>query len=929
MSEHEGRPLPLVLPTPPAGGFSAISKYNPHLWSAEQLRAIFVARKSELADLLDSLRKTQKGTVGQHALLVGARGMGKSTLMQRLALAVEDDPELAPQWLALRFPEEQYTVRTLGQFWANVLDALADAIERKHEPTSGLDAASERIAALPQAEQPQAYLDAIAECASVRGQRFLLLVDNTDLLLNTIGKEAHWALRQVLQSQSHLLWVGGSYESLEANSEYHDAFLDFFRVIELRPLQLAEMQAALLALAQTFGGAAMHQQMQEQLTQQPERLATLRQLSGGNPRTTVMLYSLLASGQGGHVRTDLESLLDDMTPLYKSRFEHLADVPRKLLAHILEHWAPISMGELASASQEKAGTISPQLKRLELEGLIQRTTLQGTTRSGYQAAERFFNIWYLMRLSPRRQRTKLIWLVEFMRLWFSTTELQHLARGRIGSASGSSSTSLYELEYDRSLAEALPDNCDERHALRWSILKQLSQHKEKVQEQLSGFFDFEHDDEAFKGVPDYLRRLNALPALLQHCRHPATPQEMQEWVDAVLGSLSLSLSQKERCAREAPRLSRFQYDSMADVFRDEVKEFKERLGENDFAAIRHRVLNQDFFPDLPNSQLAYEQMRHCFSTHRGAAISVSETVLKNHQDDWALKCLEWVEQQFAVDQSNPKGWLLHYHLNRHKEAEAPYRKAIELNGNSAIPWNNLGNLLQDHLSRYDEAEAAYRAAIELDGKYAHPWNGLGSLLQDHLRRYDEAEAAYRTAIALDGKFAFAWDGLGNLLHQHLSRYDEAEAAYRTAIDLDGNQATLIANLARLLVLQKRRDEALLLFRQASMQLQADESHLSLQVHLFLGNQQLALDALEQLVSEAQNSNALAFYRLKEQVWECHELGLAETLADWMQLSRHAQFLQPFVQALYSLAGADTKLQDLPQETQLLADEIVRSSHARG
>ena len=49
--------------------------------------------------------------------------MGKSTLMQRLALAVDDDAELRTHWLALRFPEEQYTVNTVGQFWANVLIA--------------------------------------------------------------------------------------------------------------------------------------------------------------------------------------------------------------------------------------------------------------------------------------------------------------------------------------------------------------------------------------------------------------------------------------------------------------------------------------------------------------------------------------------------------------------------------------------------------------------------------------------------------------------------------------------------------------------------------------------------------------------------------------------------------------------------------------
>jgi hypothetical protein len=131
----------------------------------------------------------------------------------------------------------------------------------------------------------------------------------------------------------------------------------------------------------------------------------------------------------------------------------LADLPRKLLAHILEHWAPISIGELASVSQVLSTSISPQLKRLELDGLIEKTTLHGTTRSGYQVAERFFNIWYLMRFSTRRQRSRLTWLVEFMRLWFSSDELCTIAQKQMWDGRTALLTS-HDREYDCTLADA-------------------------------------------------------------------------------------------------------------------------------------------------------------------------------------------------------------------------------------------------------------------------------------------------------------------------------------------------------------------------------------------------------------------------------------------------------------------------------------------
>jgi tetratricopeptide (TPR) repeat protein len=50
--------------------------------------------------------------------------------------------------------------------------------------------------------------------------------------------------------------------------------------------------------------------------------------------------------------------------------------------------------------------------------------------------------------------------------------------------------------------------------------------------------------------------------------------------------------------------------------------------------------------------------------------------------------------------------------------------------------------------QYDEAEAAYRKAIDLDSSNAWSWGGLGSLLADRVGRYEEAEAAFDNAVKL-------------------------------------------------------------------------------------------------------------------------------------------------------------------------------------
>ena len=506
------------MPDPNQLPLQAAVKYNPHLWSDDELRAVFVARSRELDDILARLHAIPSDRVPQHLLITGYRGMGKTTLLRRIALAVADDPQLAGDWIALTFPEEQYTVSTLAELWVNVLDSLADTLERQGTPPTELaqlDTKVQEILALAASEREAAALTLLQDWVDRQQRRILLLIDSSDLLFSSLGhagtgrKKAGnadatplWRLRKTLTHDARLFWLGASYQALETDHQYSDAFHDFFEVIELRPLSLDEMREAMLALARTFGagrglqGEAAEAEMQRNLDTRPERLKSLRTLTGGNPRTTVILYELFAAGWQGNVHSDLKALLDLMTPLYKARMEHLADQPRKLLAHLMEHWAPMGAGDLARAAGIANTTVSGQLKRLEAEGLVEKTPLAGTPRSGYQVSERFFNIWYLMRYTPRRVRQRLTWLVEFMRLWYSSGDLQHLARSR-SEELRSDRRHKRSLDYELALSDALPDGCDERHLLEWSLFSSARYQAERshkaLAEILPELFDASHN----------------------------------------------------------------------------------------------------------------------------------------------------------------------------------------------------------------------------------------------------------------------------------------------------------------------------------------------------------------------------------------------------------------------------------------------------
>jgi len=86
-------------------------------------------------------------------------------------------------------------------------------------------------------------------------------------------------------------------------------------------------------------------------------------------------------------------------------------------------------------------------------------------------------------------------------------------------------------------------------------------------------------------------------------------------------------------------------------------------------------------------------------------------------------------------------------LKRNEEAEAAYRKAIELNPANDITYLSLGYLLRN-LKRYEESEAAYRKAIELNPANAGAYEFLVRLLR-LINRSEDAIPLLRKMIEIN------------------------------------------------------------------------------------------------------------------------------------------------------------------------------------
>ena len=398
--------------------------YNPSGTSDDDFLSGFVARKELLDLLLNGLRNVARGGSSEHQLIVGQRGMGKSSLLRAVAVHVKNDDELRSAFAPLQFREEQYNVNALDVFWRNCGEALAQWCEDNSLDAlaARLDRAIESAAWRDADTAANGFLDACAET----GKRAILLLDNLDLIVGGLKPGEPWALRRVLQMPGGPLVVGASTHFLRESGDREAAFYEFFHPHVLEPLSESELTHCLRALADRAG--QMGDVVKTILEQEPGRVRALYALTGGNPRVLAMTYQLLERRETADVFADLEALLDKVSPYYKARVEDYATPQqRSVIDAIALNWDPILSHDLSAKAGVEITTVSTHLHRLKRDGFIEEVATSGA-RAGYQIAERFLNIWYLMRHGTRRTRQRLAGLAAFFARLYSAPELERMAR---------------------------------------------------------------------------------------------------------------------------------------------------------------------------------------------------------------------------------------------------------------------------------------------------------------------------------------------------------------------------------------------------------------------------------------------------------------------------------------------------------------------
>lgn len=371
-------------------------KYNPSHMPEDELLRSFVVRQRDLAAILEVVRENT-GASNQHLLILGPRGMGKTTLINRAVAEIHRDPELGERWYPIVYDEESYTVTSAGELWFQALSHLAD-----HTQDSELARARDSLRPLTdRVRLRDAAMARLLEFADARRKRLLLVFENVDMIFDAqMSDDDGWDVRHTLQNEPRIMVLATSPARL---ATFHDSRRPLYEQFVEYTLDRLDLEQCRIVWQHIAGSELPRHQAR------PIQIFT-----GGNTRILTILATIAGRRSFRELIDGLVGLVDEHTSYFKHHIEALPPESRKIFVTLADLWSPSTSREVATRTRGDIRAVSAQLGRLVEQGIVEVVRRVDRTQT-FQISERMSNLYYLLR---RRGSDRVRLFIEFIACYY-------------------------------------------------------------------------------------------------------------------------------------------------------------------------------------------------------------------------------------------------------------------------------------------------------------------------------------------------------------------------------------------------------------------------------------------------------------------------------------------------------------------------------
>ncbi len=654
------------------------STFTPSQSDPETLEDLFVAREKLAQRILDGIQESATGANKHQRLLIGPRGIGKTHLVALLHHRVRRDAELDDRLRIAWLPEDPYIAG-----YQNLLLLILQTLQRTYQ-LEDLRQHLEDILDLEDANQAEPLLERLL-VEFVGDKTLLLIVENLDDLLANLKETGQRKLRAFLQNHPMTTLLATATSLSEAVADRKNTFHGFFKIHSLDPFTVEDAVRLLTRMAQRAGSDDLANALCSPMGR--ARIRAVHYLAGGNPRIYVVFYDFLTRESLDDLVRPFMKLIDELTPYYQARMDRLAPLQRGIIDIMRRLRGAVTIKEIARQAMNTSQTISAQLGKLRDLGYVIQAAALGRSNY-YELREPLMR--FCLEVKEQRGRTVELF-VQFLRVWYSATELARLAHDGVIS-------------------------------LEQTHLREAMQRTRSGQDPVCSMLKTEFQTHLVAG--DYQAALEAAELAIQR-----DARDKDGWICKAqcLKDLSHDLEEQLACWRRVTEID--PEDTFAwewqDVILIQLGRFEEAL----LASAKALVLEADnYILNISHGWTLKQLGRHA------EAQTYFDNALKLEREP--KTAYEWVQRGFDL-----------WKMDRPEEALRAYRKAVELNPRDVDSWKHLWGFLwiQGH---YRLIHRMAEQMTDLLPEAPKLWFNFGTTNTD-LSQHDAALAAHDQALTID------------------------------------------------------------------------------------------------------------------------------------------------------------------------------------